>query len=309
MQALPQISPFRWFIILIFWVSGWNVPLAQVAFDSDNPEYFKYYGIPGQKVYESLAEALKKPEEVYKLRLHGEYLADKAHRLARLSRVQILDLDDNYLKELPATLGAMTGLMILVSRRNRIQYLSPELAKARGLMYMELYGTALDSVPGFFGQFQRLELLRIGPNYADTLRLSPSMAQMASLRDLQLLDCRLHRIPEWLPSLKNLERLVLIRCEIDTVQTALRQLTRLKALDLSGNRLRAFPKELYHIRNLEYLALRDNQLTEIPENILFLNRLQTLDLRGNPILPENLRLLQLALPRCRIIWEPPRPKN
>lgn len=279
---------------------------AQVNFDSDNPEYFKYYGLPVHKVYESLPEALKNASDVYKLKLKGDYLPDKVLKLSRLHNVQILDLDDTHLQELPDALGAMTGLMILVSRRNRLKRISPELTKASGLIYLELYGTELDSVPGFFGQFRRLELLRIGPNYSDTLRLSPRMADMQSLRDLQFLDCQIYHMPPWIPKLKNLERLVMIRCKLDTLQVALRECAKLKVLDLSGNNLCNFPKELYHIKTLEYLALRDNKLTEVPENIIFLNRLQTLDIRGNPIKPDNLRLLQLAMPRTRILWEPPR---
>lgn len=279
---------------------------AQVNFDSDDPAYFRYYGLPAHKVFDNLSDALKKPSEVFKLKLKGEYLADKQAKLARLSQVQILDLDDNHLQELPDALSHMSGLMILISRRNRIQRIAPELAKASGLMYMELYGTALDSLPAFFGQFKRLELLRIGPNYSDTLHVSPRMADMTSLRDLQFFDCRLYRMPLWLPKLKNLERLVMIRCAIDSVEAPLRNCPKLRILDLSGNAFRQFPKELYHIKTLEYLALRDNNMTEIPENILFLRRLQTLDIRGNPIHPDNLQLLQLALPRTRILWEPPR---
>lgn len=297
----------RIFLFLSFYLAGMPAFVrAQVNFDSDNPDYLRYYGVPAPKVYENLSEALKNPSDVYKLRLKGDYLPDKISKLTRLSKVQILDLDDTHLEELPDALGAMTGLMILVSRRNRLKRISPELAKASALMYLELYGTELDSVPGFFGQLRRLELLRIGPNYSDTLRLNPRMADMQSLRDLQLLDCNLYRVPAWIHRLKNLERLVMIRCKLDTMEVALRESPKLKVLDLSGNNFRTFPKELYHIRTLEYLALRDNQLSEIPENIIFLNRLHTLDLRGNPIKADNLRLLQLALPRTRILWEPPR---
>jgi Leucine-rich repeat (LRR) protein len=297
---------------MILYVLNWGYLLkleAQVNFDSDNPEYFRYYGLPANKVYESLSEALKNPAEVYKLKLKGEYLPDKISKLSRLSKIQILDLDDNHLQELPDAMGSMTGLMILISRRNRLKRISPELAKASNLMYVELYGTELDSVPGFFGQFRSLELLRIGPNYSDTLRLSPRMAEMQSLRDLQFFDCNIYNMPSWIPQLKNLERLVMIRCKLDTLQVVMRACPKLKVLDLSGNNLKYFPKELYHIKTLEYLAVRDNILTEIPENIIFLNRLQTLDLRGNPIKPDNLRLLQLALPRTRILWEPPRNKK
>lgn len=293
-------------------IGGWsllwggdNALWAQVSFDSDDPQYFQKYGLPHQKVYTGLSEALRRPGDVVKLKLKDVYLPDKVSRLSRLVNLQILDVDNVYLEELPEALGHMPQLFILVSRRNRIKKISPGMARAGSLMYMELYGTALDSLPGFLSRLTRLELLRVGPNYSDTLRLSPQLARLTSLRDLQFFDCNLYQFPDWVTALPRLERLVLVRCQLDTLGISLKHMTHLKALDLSGNRIRVFPRSLLDVPNLEYLGLRDNQLVELPEHLLLLKRLQTLDLRGNPIHPDNLRLLRLALPRCRILWEPP----
>ncbi|MCS6980982.1 MAG: leucine-rich repeat domain-containing protein [Flavobacteriales bacterium] len=303
MRAYVLSGLLKWGWIIL--TAGSKALWAQVSFDSDDPQYFQKYGLPYQKVHTKLSEALRRPGEVVKLKLKDEYIPDKVSRLSRLVNLQILDLDNVFLEELPEALGHMPQLLILVSRRNRIKKINPGLARAGSLMYMELYGTALDSLPSSLSRLTRLELLRVGPNYADTLRLSPQLARLHSMRDLQFLDCNLYQFPEWITALPRLERLVLIRCQLDTVNVSLKHMSHLKAIDLSGNRFRVLPRPLLDVPNLEYLGLRDNQLVELPEHLLFLRKLQTLDVRGNPIRPDNLRLLRLALPRCRILWEPP----
>lgn len=281
------------------------VAWGQVNFNSDDPNFIKYYGGQNQPVYYSFGEATAHGKEATKLVSRNEFLQQKVKKFKKLTQLQILLLENNAIADLPAEIGYMQNLFILSSKKNKIIYIDPAIAKCHNMLYLELYNTKLDSLPTSIQHMRHLELLRIGDNESDTLRLPEELTYLRGLRDLQLFDCNIYRLPQNMQNFDAMERLVLAGCKLDTLPGNFGYMPRLKHLDLQNNAIKEFPASFTKLRSLEYLTLRNNRLTSLPEGFVWFTKLQTLDVRGNTIPEQQLEILRLSLPNCRIIKDPP----
>jgi len=282
---------------------------AQVNFNSDDRRFIEYYGGQNQPVYYSFKEALAKSKHVVKLSCKDQYMGNKVNKFAKFVNVQVMVLENNGIADLPAEMGMMKNLFIFSSKRNKIIYIDPAISSCSSLLYMELYNTKLDSLPKSMQHLRSLELLRIGNNESDTLRIPEELTYLRGLRDLQLFDCNLYRLPINMQNFDAMERLVCNNCQLDSLPASLGYMPRLKHLELNNNRILVLPSSISKLKNLEYLSLRNNKLSDLPESLIWLTKLQTLDIRGNLISVQTLEILRLSLPNCRIIKDSPPPKK
>lgn len=123
------------------------------------------------KVYTSLEEALQEPEKVYRLKLNklsnrdslpeelfqltelreltvkGCRLCIVNQNIAKLQRLQILNLDKNKLLRLPESIGALQDLRLLVVSRNILETFPDAISKLKCLTSIDAWDNPLYVLP------------------------------------------------------------------------------------------------------------------------------------------------------------------
>ena len=153
--------------------------------------------------------------------------------------------------------------------------------------------------------FPELEILDLGASdnllYLDRWDSSSKMkelpADLLNLRNLKRLglsQCDLESFPMGLLQMEQLEALSLFGNLIKTIPHEISALKNLKHLNLNGScGLERFPNEILGLSELTYLKLSYNNLKQIPDDIYLLGNLQYLQLLCTGInkLPESIGML------------------
>lgn len=121
--------------------------------------------------------------------------------------------------------------------------------------------------------------------------------QLNQLAELRIESVPLSRLSDRIGFLKQVQKLSLDHCGLDSLPATIAQLTNLKELGLQGNKLRQMPN-IWKMTNLRVLNIANNQLTVLPEDIGRLTHLETLAAYNNKLtqLPASIgRLANLQL--------------
>lgn len=120
--------------------------------------------------------------------------------------------------------------------------------------------------------------------------LPQEIAQLASLKTLNINHNSLAVLPDWITNLGNLQSINLWGNSLATLPENIGALKKLKKLQLEGNNIEKLPESLGDLSNLEELVLESNGLEELPESVTKLSQLKVLDLGRNPLkkLPETI---------------------
>ncbi|MEM6264469.1 MAG: leucine-rich repeat domain-containing protein [Bacteroidota bacterium] len=119
----------------------------------------------------SMEEALRDPENTYKLSLKGQKLKTLPAALYRLKNLQMLDLSDNKLKELPDTLQIFPNLQYLSLRNNKLRVLPPSIGALQNLEVLYLGSNKFIAVPAYVGGLGRLKRLDVSLNPVTTYEI------------------------------------------------------------------------------------------------------------------------------------------
>ncbi|XP_062873128.1 volume-regulated anion channel subunit LRRC8D [Trichomycterus rosablanca] len=123
-----------------------------------------------------------------------------------------------------------------------------------------------------------------------------SLKKMVSLRELDLHNCDLERIPHAIFSLTNLQELDLKSNSFRTIEEIMsfQHLKRLTCLKLWHNKIIAIPHNISQVKNLESLCLSYNKMEVLPASLFYLPKLRYLELSHNSIssIPVEVGLLQ-----------------
>ncbi|NWI24318.1 MFHA1 protein, partial [Sula dactylatra] len=125
--------------------------------------------------------------------------------------------------------------------------------------------------------------------------LSPRLAELGRLEELDLSFNRLRRLPEGLGRLRHLRALDVDHNLLPSFPAPLLELAALEELDCSGNRhLGALPEGIAALRRLKILWLSGTGLAALPEGLCQLSALESLMLDGNrlQVLPAGFGSLQ-----------------
>ncbi|XP_037687204.1 malignant fibrous histiocytoma-amplified sequence 1 [Choloepus didactylus] len=177
---------------------------------------------------------------------------------ANIGDIEVLNLGNNGLEEVPEGLGSALGsLRVLVLRRNRFARLPPAVTE------LGHHLTELDV------SHNRLTVL--GAEVVSALR---------ELRKLNLSHNQLPALPSQLGALAHLEELDVSFNRLPHLPDSLSCLRRLRTLDVDHNQLTAFPRQLLQLAALEELDVSSNRLQGLPEDISALRALKILWLSG-----------------------------
>lgn len=133
--------------------------------------------------------------------------------LGKLTSLKSLSLCENNLRELPLSLGKLQNLTSLNISCNEFQEMPKEISKLKNLRYFTFFKDAKNPktplAPFLFfdalGDLTELESLILFQNYMP--RVPTTFKNLTKLRILNLEDCGLEELPEWLGELPNLQLL------------------------------------------------------------------------------------------------------
>ncbi len=266
---------------------------AQVKFDSDDPYWISNNGLAEVVIYDSYKDALKNKKSAYKLNCIDELIGKNITKLGGLINLQLMNLQNNTITMIPKEFGLLTNMYIMVSKNNPIQYIDPAFVEQTNLLYLELWGTKLDSLPRQIQYMSRLELLRIIGNTTDTLRISDSIKRIASLKEIMITDANLYNFPSFICRSRKVGTVSLINCKIDSIPEELQWMENLKVLNLEGNNLKEIPGWIRNCKNLEVLILKNNKIDNLSEFIALMPKLEFLDISDNQMTLPDLDILRI----------------
>lgn len=154
-----------------------------------------------------------------------------------LAHLQILQIYDTYLQELPPSIGSLKQLMILELINNQLVDIPPEIQHLTKLTDLQLVANNLTSLPAEMGALQQLEKLNVYGN------------QLATL-------------PTTLFSLPKLESLNLGANQLQTLSPQMCQMRALRKLDIGTNPLQNIVPTLVQMPWLEMLSLSGLKLSD-----------------------------------------------
>jgi len=170
--------------------------------------------------------------------LNQNFLKDVPEEMGELRELLTLHLCSNQLEVLDEWIGKLTQLQILDVGHNCLKKISPEIKGLRKIQGISLTGNALDSLPKEIGFLSTLLALVIQDN-----QLTKLPATLGILWNLEILLLNNNQISE-LPHLGNLKKLT--------------------QLDVDGNKLEELPRWLPALESLETLEMAYNRLTVLP---------------------------------------------
>ncbi|MBC7865695.1 MAG: leucine-rich repeat domain-containing protein, partial [Bacteroidia bacterium] len=177
----------------------------------------------------------------------------------------------------------------------------PDLRNFPNMMYLELMGTKIDSIPNNIAFLQRLKIFKFSST-DDTLKLTKNFKFMRSLNTLILESVILDSCPRPPFRIENLKILSLKNCNLQAIPENLEKMQKLESLNLDNNKLTALPRGIYKMTSLTVLSLAGNKITKIPDTICHLQKLTILDLRGNTISEENREEIKALIPGIKILY-------
>lgn len=186
-------------------------------------------------------------------------------RLSELKGLLEIDLSDNKLQSLPASIGQLTNLLRLDLKHNQLETLPEEIGNLSNLYSLDLQYNALKTLPDSFEKLTLLAWLNLSHN-----KLSWLPASIGQLTNLLQLDLSYNQLQILLKGIGNLSKLRYLNMD-------------------DNNQLKTLPKEVGNLSNLETLFLSDGQLAQfimtdkkgdtylvLPEEIRKLSKLQLL---------------------------------
>nr|XP_015195005.1 PREDICTED: malignant fibrous histiocytoma-amplified sequence 1 [Lepisosteus oculatus] len=233
-----------------------------------------------------------------------------------INEIEVLNLGNNSLQELPDGLGAtLTNLRILILRRNKFTYVPSAVFELRHLTELDLSHNCLGhfseeihclnslkklcishnkikSLPTQIGMLHCLEELDISFN--ELRELPCSFSQLKKLRTLDADHNKLTHFPEEILSHNDLEELDCSGNRFEGLPGGIMMLQSIKILWLSSTRISTLPETFCDLRNLESLMLDNNSLKALPQAFGKMQRLKMLNLSSNSFEEFPLVILEIS---------------
>lgn len=216
-----------------------------------------------QKIFKSLEEALKKPDEVIVLDLGDKKLSQLPESIRKFTHLQKIMLYENKLQQLPEWIGEFVHLQWIDVYSNQLTALPQSLAKLKHLYYLDIGDNRLKDIPSVVFEIEGLRHLYL---YGNQLKaIPPDITRLQSLEHLRLGrgfkfwfgGNRLRHLPDNFGELTQLQELYLPDNALRQLPPSFTQLNRLRFLDLGHNRFRQIPAETQTLDSLRYLYLWD----------------------------------------------------
>lgn len=178
--------------------------------------------------------------------------------LSACESLETLDVTQNELQTLPASLGELKRLRRLRASYNPLSGLPEEIGNASGLRAISVADTSLSSLPASFASLSGVRQLDVARTRLESLDLVGAAtlhaldASHAQLGALDVSAC---------PDIRSIVATDNIIAKIG----GLAQAKQLEVLDLGRNRMRALPKALASFKKLRTVSMAANRLDGLPD--------------------------------------------
>lgn len=157
-------------------------------------------------IYTSLEEALKNPEQVYRLNLRKQKLTSIPIEIGRFTNLQELDISKNKINELPSYIENLPNLQYLDASNNYLTTLPSEIGKCLSLKKLILNRNYIETLPPSMGYLIHLEYLDMWSNsiieFPESMSLLAETLKELDLRVINMNEERQEAIKALLPKTK-----------------------------------------------------------------------------------------------------------
>ena len=249
------------------------------------------------------------------LSLKGRKLSQIPDALIKLTDLEVLDLSDNELTELPEGAKNLNQLTTLVLSGNKLEKLPSNVCLLKTLTTLDVAYNMIKTVPEAITNLNQLTKLNLSFNEIEVLpkavcqlkkltsldvnsnpiKIIPKeITNLHQLSTLRVANTMITALPSFLCQLKRLANLDVSRNEMVILSRTFSSFSKLHTLNLSASKLEELPESLFLLKRLTSLDVSWNRLKKIPKNIEDLHQLTTLRLEGNNLfeLPEAIGKLE-----------------
>jgi Leucine-rich repeat (LRR) protein len=218
-------------------------------------------------------------ESLLALDLKDNKITELPASIGSLRKLRYLNLSYNDLKILPKSIGLLKNLNYLILSHNRIKDLPTSIRKLTVLKTLDLRHNNLNVIPPQLNNLNNLINLDLHGNQLSDLIYSN--LRLKSLKKLDLGLNKLKTIPKWFAFLDSLRILNLGSNRITQDYKLLSKLKSITSLNLSDNSFKTLSSRIKLLRSLKVLNLSNNQLSSLPNELMTLSLLRNLDLSWN----------------------------
>jgi len=166
--------------------------------------------------------------------VHQFYFSEK------IDSLEILNLNENLLNQIPDSIGNLVALKKL-----------------------ELGHNSLFKIPSSIGNLKRLEFFSAEHNQLNSI--PKSIGNLHSLKELNLDSNRLISLPNSIQNLKNLEILSIENNNLKNLPSSIGNLEKLRKVNLLGNPLKSLPESFFNLKSLDFISLDFGKVAQFPE--------------------------------------------
>ena len=176
-------------------------------------------------------------EDIYQLEIELELdTISDPENIYNLVNLELLDLTDNSIEDIPPEISNLTCLETLNLRLNCITKIIPEMCNLISLSSLYLGENGITIIPREICNLANLTELLLNNNFIT--EFPPELCQLANLSVLCLNNNTITKIPHELSQLTNLTELHLNNNNIEEIPSELFQLTNLSVLELTNNNIK-----------------------------------------------------------------------
>lgn len=142
-----------------------------VAIMQSNPEAMSRAGrilnaeqLEREKWFYSIDEAMREPNNVYKLSLEDAGLKFFPLEVRRFPNLQILNLSHNKIKTIPIEIADLTNLQTLILTNNKLRVLPDEMKELANLKSLYLGRNRFVAIPAWVGGLSKLRRMDLSFN-------------------------------------------------------------------------------------------------------------------------------------------------
>jgi len=244
------------------------------------------------KVYHTFKGALRKPENVYYLRIKNKNSLMIPKEIGKLTNLISLNLENSTIESLPDSICKLKSLENLRLNNNDIKKLPECIGGLKSLKYLIIYKNRLEGLPNSIGELSSLKKLNVRSNKIK--HLPESIGKLVQLEHISLEDNLLEELPLEFKNLKKIEYLDLSKNRLKVVPLAFKDMKNIKKLWLGNNNITEIPDYIDKLENLRALGLSHNKISHISKNIANLKFLGGLGLGYNKLerLPDEITELR-----------------
>jgi len=224
------------------------------------------------------------------------------NRISKITSIQKLRFFNNSKSKYPENLGSLKNINSLWISGDSIANLPKSIIELK-----ELNELIINECPKieFYNLFETLSVmdnlkeLDLSENLMK--KVPDNIGRLKQLKELWLDDNNLTEVSKGIKSLPNLEYLRLFSNEINSLDFTHNDLPSLKNIDLCYNPFKIFPIELSELKNLERITMWYTDVNFIPNDISKLNNLNYLNLQNSQLNQEQKLFLIESLPNTKVI--------